>query len=156
MCPSCGDVPKCPHCEISLSYNEKRQMLVCPACGYRIDFLNRCVVCGNTNIRFGGVGIESVNELVSNAYPNYKILNIIDNSNFDEFSNQMSLIEDQNVDVIITTETYAKSIVNTYIGLVGIINFDSVLKTPSYDAESRAYNLLVYSNEHLQNQNGKL
>lgn len=156
LCPSCGDVPKCPHCEISLSYNEKRQMLVCPACGYRTDFLNRCVVCGNTNIRFGGVGIESVNELVSNAYPNYKILNIIDNNNFDEFSNQMSLIEDQNVDVIITTETYAKSIVNTYIGLVGIINFDSVLKTPSYDAESRAYNLLVYSNEHLQNQNGKL
>ena len=67
LCPSCGDVPKCPHCEISLSYNEKRQMLVCPACGYRTDFLNRCVVCGNTNIRFGGVGIESVNELVSNA-----------------------------------------------------------------------------------------
>ena len=68
----------------------------------------------------------------------------------------MSLIEDKKIDVIITTETYAKSIVNTHIATVGIINFDSVLKTPSYDAESRAYNLLIYSMEHLKNTGGKL
>ena len=68
----------------------------------------------------------------------------------------MSLIEDNKVDVIITTETYSRSVVDINIGLVGIVNFDSVLKTPSYDAESRAYNLLVYSGEHLKNTNGKL
>jgi primosomal protein N' len=68
----------------------------------------------------------------------------------------MSLIEDKKVDVIITTETFARSIIDTHIGLVGVINFDSVLKTPSYDAESRAYNLLVYSKEHLIKNDGKM
>lgn len=155
LCPSCSDVPKCPNCEISLNYNDKKQMLLCPACGYRKDFIKQCEKCGNTNLRFGGVGIESVNELINKNFVDCRILCIENNNNFDEFSEKMSLIEDNKVDVIITTETYARSIINTHIDTVGIINFDSVLKTPSYDAESRAYNLLVYSKEHLNN-GGKL
>ena len=156
LCPSCGEVPKCPNCDISLYYNEKKSILLCPACGYRKDFLDRCEKCFNTSLRFGGIGIESVNELIENNFENYKTLCIVDNSNFEEFSYQMSLIEDQKVDVIITTETYARSIVNSHLGMVGIINFDSVLKTPSYDAESRAYNLLVYAASHLKDDNYKL
>lgn len=156
LCPSCGDVPKCPNCEISLNYNENKHILICPACGYRKDFLNKCEKCTNSNLRFGGIGIESLEELVKNNIENVKVLSIIDNNNFDDFSYQMSLIEDKKVDVIITTETYSRSVVDNNIGLVGIVNFDSVLKTPIYDAESRAYNLLVYSGEHLKNTNGKL
>ena len=156
LCPSCGDVPKCPNCEISLNYNENKNILLCPACGYRKDFLNKCEKCFNTKLRFGGIGIESVHELIEDNFPEFKTLCIIDNNNFEEFSLQMSLIEDKKVDVIITTETFSKSIVNNNIGTVGIINFDSVLKTPSYDAESRAYNLLVYSKEHVKNNSGKL
>lgn len=156
LCPSCGDVPKCPNCEISLNYNEKKNILLCPACGYRKDFINKCEKCYNTALRFGGIGIESVNELIENNFPGYKTLCIVDNNNFEEFSNQMSLVEDNKVDVIITTETFARSIVNNNIGTVAVVNFDSVLKTPSYDAESRAYNLLVYSGEYVKNNNGKL
>lgn len=156
LCPNCGDVPKCPNCEISLNYNEKKNILLCPACGYRKDFIKKCEKCYNMNLRFGGVGIESVNELIEKNFSDFKTLCIVDNNNFDEFSNQMSLIEDKKVDVIITTETFARSIVNNNIGTVAVVNFDSVLKTPSYDAESRAYNLLVYSAEHTKNNNGKL
>ena len=156
ICPSCGNVPKCPNCEISLNYNDKKQMLICPACGYRKDFIHKCENCNNTNLRFGGVGIESVNELIERNFSFLNVVCIDNNNNFDDFSEKMSLIEDKKVDVIITTETFARSIVNTHIGLVGIINFDSVLKTPSYDAESRAYNLLVYSKEHLVKNDGKM
>lgn len=156
ICPSCGDVPKCPNCEISLNYNEKKQMLICPACGYRKDFIHKCEKCDNPNLRFGGVGIESVKELIEKNFSFFNVLCIDNNNNFDDFSEKMSLIEDKKVDVIITTETFARSIINTHIGLVGVINFDSVLKTPSYDAESRAYNLLVYSKEHLIKNDGKM
>ena len=156
LCPQCGNVPKCPYCEISLNYNEKNNILICPACSYRMPFTNSCTSCGNTKLRFGGIGIESMTELINKELPHLNVLAIDTNNNFELFSEQMAKVEDKVVDVIITTETYSKSIVDKYVGLVGIVNFDSTLKTPSYDAESRAFNLLVYASEKISANNGLL
>lgn len=156
LCLECGDVPKCEYCGISLNYNDKSQMLICPACGKRISFYKRCLKCNSTSLRFGGVGIESIYEAISKKYPNLTVMTIDKNDSLTDFSTQMAMLEDNEVDVIITTETYAKAIVNNHINVVGIINFDSTLKTPSYDALSRAYNLLVYSGEQIKENNGML
>lgn len=156
LCRECGEVPKCDFCGISMNYNEKNNILICPACAKKITFTGCCLKCGSSSLRFGGVGIESIYETINQIEPTFKIMAIDKNDSLDEFSDQMSKLEDNLVDVVITTETYARAIVNNNISVVGIINFDSVLKTPSYDALSKAYNLLVYSGEQLKNTNGLL
>ncbi len=156
VCLSCGDVPKCNNCEISLNYNEKNEMLICPACGKRIAYTIQCSKCGSTKRRFGGVGIETIKKNVEEKLPMLRILVIDKNDSLDTFAEQMTLVEDQVVDVIITTENYAKAIVTNHLAIVGIINYDSILKTPSYDAMSRAYNMLKACGELIKEQNGTM
>ncbi len=156
VCLGCGDVPKCNNCNISLNYNEKTEMLVCPACGKRMPYSEQCNKCGSTKKRFGGIGIERIKKQLDEKLPMLKTLVIDQNDSLDTFAEQMSQIEDQLVDVIVTTENYAKAIVNHHLGLVAIINFDSVLKTPSYDAMSRAYNMLKSCGELVKKQEGMM
>ena len=35
LCRECGFVPKCPHCDTSLTYHERGNFLACHHCGYR-------------------------------------------------------------------------------------------------------------------------
>lgn len=155
ICRSCGDVPKCDRCGLSMQYNEKRNELVCPACGSRTPFSGKCNKCDSTSLRFGGIGIESMAKEVFERFKYARILAIDSNDNYDEFLSNMNDIEDGSAQVIITTETYAKALVDENIALVGVVNFDSVLKTPTYDANSRAYSLLVNACSHLK-KDGKL
>ena len=154
ICRACGYVAKCPSCEVSLQYSEKKNLLVCPCCGYKEPFLNKCNSCGSKELFFGGVGIENIVDLISEKIPDAKML-VIDSPAMGAFNDAMLQIENQNCDIIITTETYAKALIDTYIQTVGIINLDSTLKTPAYDANSRTYNLLCFSGKHVSN-NGKL
>lgn len=154
MCLECGNVPKCSNCDISLNYNEKTETLICPACGKRIPYTQQCPKCSSNKMRFGGVGIESIKKQLTLSFPTLKVLSIEQNNSIDTFIEQMSLIEDQLVDIIVTTENYARAIVSHHLGLVGIINFDSVLKTPSYDAMSRAYNMLKFCGELVKSNDG--
>ncbi len=142
MCRNCGTVVKCDRCGLSMQYNKKKEMLLCPACASKRPFDNMCPSCGNNNLKLGGFGIEQVEEDLKEKLPDFKTA-ILDTTNFELFSMINTDLDDGVLDVVITTDNYAKSIDVNNIGLVGIINIDSVSKVSSYDANERAYRMLV-------------
>ncbi len=149
ICRNCGHVHRCPKCDISLKYNKKNNQLVCPSCSYRITYSDTCQKCGTSSLRMNGIGIEKLVEELKERLDNYNIC-VIDNPSYTEFETKLVEIENKVVDIIISTDTYIKSIYNKYVGLVGIINIDSIAMSSNYNAFERAYNLLVNTSELLQ------
>lgn len=154
ICRSCGHVHKCPRCDLSLKYNKKNEQLICPACSYRTAYDKTCPNCKTNNLRLNGIGIEKLVEELSERLEAFSIISI-DNPTFSEFQDKLYQIENKEVDIIISTDTYIKSIYNKNIGLVGIINIDSIAMSSNYNAFEKAYNLLVNTQELLEhNEDG--
>lgn len=144
MCRTCGMIIKCPRCETSLKYNKKNEQLICPACSYRISFANTCPTCNSTELKMGGVGIEQVEEELKEHLPNLNIISL-STSNYDTFYSIMSDYEDGLIDVLITTDSFSRSIDSNNIGLVGIVNLDATSKQADYSATERSYAMLVHA-----------
>ena len=143
-CRTCGKTIVCNRCGISLQYNKKNNQLICPACSSRFPFENKCPTCNSDELKMGGFGIEQVEEVLKNKRPELNV-SILKESTFNDYYNLMSEIENHEVDVIITTSLLAKSIETKYIGLVAIINLDSISKMPIYNANEKAYATLVHA-----------
>ena len=149
MCRNCGDIIKCPKCNLSLNYNEKHNILICPSCGYKAPNNNICQNCGSDKLWYGGFGKEQLIKNIKNVYPNKRILDLDDN-NFNTYLESLDIIDSLDTDIIITTDKIARGAIDKKMGLVGIINLDVTLKTPSYDANSKTYTMLVNAESYVK------
>jgi len=50
VCNSCGYVPRCVQCDVSLTYHKFINELLCHQCGYRKRLSQTCVRCGESEI----------------------------------------------------------------------------------------------------------
>lgn len=155
LCRSCGKVINCPKCNIPLRYHKLPDAIVCPICSYKQTFDHTCPSCGSDKIRHMGLGIERLVEVIHQMIPNAKTL-IVDQNNFNDFEEKMEQIIDNEVNIIITSDLFERSIVNDKISLVVIIALDIVAKSPFYDANHRAYALLSHAKMNLHNEKSEM
>lgn len=148
MCRSCGDVIQCPRCEIALQYTKKNEQLMCPACSYRVPMPKKCPTCGEETLRFEGNGMEQVVSDLNELMPDLRVISI-DEPTYDDFCEKMMDVEEEKVDVIVATDVYSRSVVDTNLNLVAVINIDEVASSPNYMASERAYHLLVHAKQKL-------
>ena len=59
-CDSCGHVPKCKNCDISLTYHKKNQTLRCHYCSFEIPFHKSCESCNEGTMKDIGIGTERI------------------------------------------------------------------------------------------------
>lgn len=148
LCRSCGDIIKCPRCLVSLQYNKKNEKLICPRCGYNMPFQNECPTCKSHELKLGGIGIEQLVEDLQTILPEFKTNSLVDNT-FEHFCEIETDFEDGDIDILVTTELYSKSLIGKNIGLVAFINIDNTSKMADYDANFRAYKALCQVSEKL-------
>ncbi|OGQ47531.1 MAG: primosomal protein N', partial [Deltaproteobacteria bacterium RIFCSPLOWO2_02_FULL_44_10] len=58
LCESCGAVPKCPNCDISLTVHLKKKKLLCHYCDYALSLVKSCSECKTENLLPVGAGTE--------------------------------------------------------------------------------------------------
>ncbi len=150
MCRSCGEIIKCPKCDIAMQYSQKNDNLLCPACGFRTNMIETCANCGSKTLKMEGTGIEQIVENLREMLPDFKIATIIA-SNYDEVYHQMSKIEDDEVDIIVSTDLFSRSVIDNNIGLVAIIDLDEVIGTASFLSSERAYSMLLHARQKIVN-----
>lgn len=141
MCRSCGEILKCSKCNISLQYHKKKNLLICPSCSKKIEMIS-CPFCGANTWQMGGIGIEQIDEKVKSEFPTAKVA-VLSETNYHQYYSIMGEIEERNVDILITTPNYAKSIDSSILTLIGVLNLDSVSRMASFDASEKAYQMLV-------------
>ncbi len=142
LCRSCGEVIRCPKCNIPLQFQKAKNILSCPACNYKVAFTENCPACGSTSFRHIGFGMEKLKEVVKKYLPSARVA-VVDDSRFEEFNDYMEQVEAGEINVIIASDLFSRSVYKNKLGLVGIIALDIVAKAPHYEAHHKAYSLLM-------------
>ncbi len=160
-CTQCGYVPKCPNCDVSLTYHRHNNTLTCHYCGHTISIhhsqptfnsqlstLNSQFSCPNCNegiLSTHGFGTEQVEEEVKILFPDYQIarLDLDTSRSAKTFDSIIEAFQRGEINILIGTQMVAKGLDFNNVGLVGILNADNLLYHPDFRAYERAYQLLT-------------
>ena len=144
-CKQCAWVPKCPHCDVSLTYHKFQNYLSCHYCGHRAPVPTSCPKCGHEEIKDRGFGTEKVMEELSERFPDYKAgrldFDVTQTKNaYDKIFKAFSSGE---IKILVGTQMVAKGLDFDNVGLVGVLNADNMLNYPDFRSDERAFQLLV-------------
>ena len=144
-CHTCGHIPQCTNCDVSLTYHQYNQQLRCHYCGYHIAKPIQCVVCSGPSLELKGTGTQQIEEQVQQYFPQAKVERMDWDSTRGKWSFE-SIIErftTGEVNILVGTQMVTKGLDFKNVGLVGVINADPLLFFPDFRAHERAFQLLT-------------
>lgn len=143
-CRDCGHIFKCPRCDAPLVYHKGAKLsMICHHCGYQETPPELCVICKGHNVHLSGAGAQKVTEEVNKAFPKAKTL-VLDTDVAPKTARQLAIIsafKKKQSDILIGTHLMLSHEPGP-VGLVGIVNADSVLHFPDYKSSERLWQLL--------------
>ena len=144
MCASCGEVKKCPNCDISLTYYKNDNQLRCSYCEHSEKYINFCDKCHEKDLNIMGVGTEKLEEELNTLFKNYKVLRMDMDTTRKKGSYEKIINDFKNhvYDILVGTQMIAKGLDFENVTLVGVINADQSLMIPTYNAIENTYSLL--------------
>ena len=143
QCESCGDIQKCPHCNVSLSYHKSRNAMVCHYCGYSSSYIGTCSKCGG-KLKGLGAGTQRIEEEAAALFPQARIARL-DSDTAQSSSNVKEIIrsfEKGETDILIGTQILAKGFDFSRLSLVAVIAADTLLGIQDFRADEKAFHLL--------------
>lgn len=143
-CRSCGEVIKCPHCDVSLSLHGNGT-LKCHYCGYETRAVSQCPSCGSPYIGGFKAGTQKIEEIVSKQFPMAKILRMDYDTtrSKDSYEQILSAFANEEADILIGTQMIVKGHDFPGVTLVGILAADLSLGVSDYRAAERTFQLLT-------------
>ena len=143
-CRSCGEVIKCPHCDISMSQHNDGRMH-CHYCGHTEVMATQCPVCGSTKIGAFKAGTQKIELLVQKEFPKARILRMdFDTTRGkDGHAKILSAFANQDADILLGTQMIVKGHDFPNVTLVGVLAADMSLNVPDYTAAERTFALLT-------------
>ncbi|MEJ6558096.1 MAG: primosomal protein N' [Flavobacteriaceae bacterium] len=144
-CHTCGHIPQCTNCDVSLTYHQYNHQLRCHYCGYHIAKPIQCVVCSGPSLELKGTGTQQIEEQVQQYFPQAKVERMDWDSTRGKWSFE-SIIErftTGEVNILVGTQMVTKGLDFKNVGLVGVINADPLLFFPDFRAHERAFQLLT-------------
>lgn len=142
-CKSCGDVCKCPNCDISLTYHKTSGMLRCHYCGYALKKYNVCPKCGCSDIKDYGLGTQKLEEEIKKRY-NTSVVRMDIDTTSKKGAHQKIIndFEQGKYNILVGTQMIAKGLDFPMVTLVGVINADYSLNVPDFRSSERTFQLL--------------
>ncbi len=143
-CRQCQFVPKCDHCDVSLTYHRHSNTLECHYCGATYPVPKVCPSCHEPAMEIEGYGTERVEDGVSALYPEARILRLdLDTTRSKEaYANIIDDFSAHKADILVGTQMVTKGLDFGDVGLVGVINADNVINYPDFRSSERAFNML--------------
>lgn len=144
-CMDCGEVRKCPHCDLSLNYHKTTNELVCHICDYHEPFIKKCNKCGGHNLNYIGFGTQKLEEYLSSLFGNAKILRMdADTTRFkNAHESLLAKFGNHEYDILVGTQMISKGLDFDNVTLVGILNGDALLSRNDYRSVELTFDLLV-------------
>ena len=143
QCTKCGEVPKCPNCDVTMTYHKATNSLVCHYCGHSTRIPNTCPKCGG-EMRTQGFGTERLEEEIKGLFPEARVARMDLDSTRKKDSYQQ-IIDDfaaHRVDILIGTQMVTKGLHFNDVSLVAVLQADSLLNTPDFRSYEQAFQML--------------
>jgi primosomal protein N' (replication factor Y) len=159
-CKLCGWVPKCPHCDVSLTFHKHNNSLVCHYCGHSISHPGSCGSCKSKELTNKGFGTEKVEEDLRLIFPDANIdrMDLDTTRSKRGFEKIIQRFEQKEIDILIGTQMVTKGLDFENVSIVGILNADNLLNQPDFRAYERSYQLMaqVGGRSGRKNKRGKV
>lgn len=144
VCQTCGWIPQCRNCDVSLNYHKLTNKLHCHYCGTVYPPVNTCPACGNHHFIQRNFGTERIEEQLEEIFPNAKIarMDIDSVRGKSAHENLIRLFEQQRIDILVGTQMVVKGLDFDNVNLVGILDADSLLSFADFRVNERAFQLM--------------
>lgn len=143
-CRNCGWVPRCKHCDVSLTLHKKADKLTCHYCGYTIPAPKICPNCEENKFMNPGYGTEKIEDELQNLFPVARIarMDLDTTRTRSAYEKIINDFQKGATDILIGTQMVSKGLDFDNVDVVGILNADILLNYPDFRASERAFQLM--------------
>ena len=143
-CRQCGWVPRCQHCDVSLTLHRQMNQLTCHYCGFTYRVPTECPCCGSTDLRTKGYGTEKIEEQVREVFPEARVarMDLDTTRTRNAYERIITDFSAGRTNILIGTQMISKGLDFDKVSVVGILNADTMLNYPDFRAYEHAFMMM--------------
>jgi len=143
QCPQCGEVPKCPNCDVSMTYHKSTATMVCHSCGHAAAAPTTCPKCG-AGWQLHGLGTERLEEEIQQLFPAARVarMDLDSTRRKDAYQQIIDRFARHEVDILIGTQMVTKGLHFDDVSLVVVLQADMLVNRPDFRATEHAFHML--------------
>lgn len=145
QCDECGEIPKCPHCNVSMSMHKSggQEVMLCHYCGKQMPYTGKCQKCSGT-LKALGAGTQKIEEEVAALFPQARIARLDRDTAQNKSYGTQTIREfgKGNIDILIGTQMLTKGFDFGGLSLVAVITADTFLGIQDFRADEKALQTL--------------
>ena len=144
-CMTCGNVPQCQQCDVSLTYHKHKNQLRCHYCGYTMAKPTHCHSCSSVDLTTKGFGTEQIEQELVSIFPAAKTGRMDQDTTRGKFGFEKIIdsFKNREIDILVGTQMLAKGLDFDNVSLVGIMNADNMLYHPDFRAFERSFQMMT-------------
>ncbi|MGM9714781.1 MAG: primosomal protein N' [Prevotella sp.] len=144
-CRVCGWVPKCEHCDVSLTYHKNQNRMTCHYCGYTYLVPTRCPNCESTDLKGRGYGTEKIEDQIRDVFPEVEVarMDLDTTRTRNAYERLIGDFAAGRTHVLVGTQMISKGLDFDHVGVVGILDADSMLNYPDFRAYEHAFMMMA-------------
>ena len=148
QCTQCGEAPKCPNCDVTMTYHKAHNTLNCHYCGHHSSLITHsssltCPKCGS-EMRTQGFGTERLEEEIQGLFPEVRVarMDLDSTRKKDAYQIIIDRFANHEVDILIGTQMVTKGLHFNDVSLVAVLQADSLLNMPDFRSYEQAFQML--------------
>ncbi|HUZ58923.1 MAG TPA: primosomal protein N' [Hanamia sp.] len=144
LCGTCGFIPHCENCSVTLTLHKYSNKLHCHYCGNTYPKPITCPACGSVNWKEKNFGTEKVEEELTEDFPNNRIarMDVDAVKGKNAHDTLIKLFEQHRIDILAGTQMVVKGLDFEKVSLVGILDADGLLSFADFRVNERAFQLM--------------
>ncbi len=144
ICGTCGFIPQCENCAVTLTLHKYSNKLHCHYCGNTYPKLTTCPACGSVNWMEKNFGTEKIEEELTVDFPRNRIarMDVDAVKGKNAHDTLIKLFEQHRIDILAGTQMVVKGLDFEKVSLVGILDADGLLNFADFRVNERAFQLM--------------
>lgn len=143
-CKTCGWVPHCSHCDVSLTYHKRYNQLTCHYCGSVYQVPEVCPNCESKTISGRGIGTEKIEDELVELFPDVKVsrMDMDTTRSRNAYERIIEDFSEGKTQILVGTQMISKGLDFAKVSVVGILDADHMLNYPDFRAFENAFMMM--------------
>ena len=144
-CKQCGWVPRCEHCDVSLTLHRSMNQLTCHYCGMTYQVPAQCPACGSKELQGRGYGTEKIEDQIRDIFPDARVarMDLDTTRTRNAYERLITDFSAGRTNLLIGTQMISKGLDFDKVSVVGILNADGMLNQPDFRAYEHAFMMMA-------------
>jgi len=143
-CKTCGWVPRCQKCDVSLTLHRNMRQLTCHYCGASYPIPPKCPNCEEQNLLGRGYGTERIEDCLQVIFPQARIarMDLDTTRSRQRYEQIIADFQHYKTDILVGTQMVTKGLDFERVSVVGILNASTMLSQPDFRSYEHAFQMM--------------